>query len=251
MLYPGNGKPLFEQLRDAIIQKITEGEYLQEDKLPSERQFAEKYNISRVTVRQALNQLVQEGVIIKKQGKGNFVAVKKIENKLDSLLGFVEEFSIKNRKCEVAILKKEYVIASPEISSAMKIDEDAKMLMVVRQIFVDNQSLGLDYTYVPNNVAYLLEGLDYKKDILYRVLEKNGFKLSTADQIITADILNPEEARLLKQTTASPVLVINRVAYVEGGHPIVYSKTVYLADRYQYKLTLKRDPIPFNMEEII
>lgn len=240
MLYPGNGKALFEQLKDAIVQKITEGEYLEGNKLPSERQLSEMYNISRVTVRQTLNQLVQDGIITKKHGKGNFVAQKKIENKLDSLIGFVEEFSIRNMKCVVSVLKEEYVPVSTEVGSAMQVDKGTMMLMVVRQIFVDNQSLGLDYTYVPKNIAYLLDGMDYKKDILYRVLEKNGYKLSTADQVITADKLTPMEAAILKKKAGSPALVINRVAYVEGGHPIIYSKTVYLADRYQYKLTLKR-----------
>lgn len=247
MLYPGNGKALFEQLKDTIIQKIAEGEYKKGDKLPSERELSKMYGISRVTVRQSLNELVQSGVIVKKQGKGNFVATKRIEHKLDSLLGFVEEFSSKKMTCEVSLIKKEFVVVPLDVAEAMQVTDDYEMFMIVRKIIVDEQSLGIDYTYVPKNIAYLLEGLNFQKDILYRFLEKSGYKLSTADQVITAENPTAEEAILLNQKVNKPALVINRTAYVEGGRPIVYSKTIYLADRYQYKLSLKRYPVTFDV----
>ncbi|WP_312692778.1 GntR family transcriptional regulator [Caproiciproducens sp.] len=243
MLYPGNGKPLFEQLKDAIVEKISEGTYKEGDQLPSERQLSEMYNISRVTVRQTLNKLVQDGVLVKKHGKGNFVATKVIEYKLDSLLGFAEEFSIRNMKCEVIVRKQELVVAPPEVCASMQIEEGSRMLMVVRQIYVDQKSLGIDYMYLPGNVAYLLDGLDFRNDIVYNVLEKNGYKITTADQAITAETPEAEEAILLDQKVKTkPVLVIHRVTYVEGDRPIVYSRTVYRADRYRYMLTLKRYP---------
>ncbi|MGX8710159.1 GntR family transcriptional regulator [Clostridium sp. KNHs216] len=231
---------MFIQLKDTILQKISEGEYKGGDKLPSERELSEMYGISRVTVRQTLNELVKDGVLVKKQGKGNYVAIKVIDHKLDSLMGFVEEFAIKQMKCEVVVRKQEYVVAPPEVCAAMHIEQDFKMLMIIRQIYVDGKTLGIDYTYLPMNVAYLLEGLDFHNDIVYPVLEKNGYKITTADQAITAETPTLEEAALLNQKVTTPVLAIQRVTYVEGDRAIMFNRTVYLADRYRYTLTLKR-----------
>ena len=240
MLYPGNGKSLFEQLKDVLMEKISEGVYQEGDKLPSERELSAIYSVSRVTVRQTLDELVNEGVLIKRQGKGNFVAFHRYENKLDNLLGFVEEFAIKNSKCEVVLLKNELVTAPPEVCAALQSQGEPTVQMIVRHIYVDGNSVGIDYTYVPYNISHLLKYLDFSKDILYSFLERNGYRLTHADQSITADNPTKEEARLLKIDLTAPILTITRTAYVEGNLPIVYNHTVYRADRYSYTLTLKR-----------
>ncbi|MCL2852897.1 MAG: GntR family transcriptional regulator [Defluviitaleaceae bacterium] len=242
MLYPRIGKPLFKQLGDIIMQMIEEGKYNPGDLLPSERELAEQYSISRVTVRQALNALAQDGVIFKKQGKGNFVATKRIETKLDSLLGFVEEFVVKGMQCKISIVKQGYEAAPPEIISSMQAQDSPEMFLIVRQIIVENHALGLDYTYIPRSVAYQLGEVDFKKVIICRLLEQRGYKLSSAEQSITADLPNTQECSLLEVTGKTPVLVRSRVAYAEGNLPLLYSRTVYRGDRYQYTLTLSRSP---------
>jgi len=240
MLYPGTEKPLFKQLRDVVLQMIEEGKYKPGDLLPSERELAEEYGISRVTVRQALNSLVQDGIIFKKQGKGNFVATKRIETKLDSLLGFVEEFVIKNMKCQVSIVKQGYETAPPEIASAMQVQGASEIFLLVRHIIVEGHALGVDYTYIPRSIAYQLGEMDFRKVIIYRLLEQRGYKLSSAEQSIIADLPSTQECLLLEVTPKTPMLVRRRVAYVEGNLPVVYSKTVYRGDRYHYTLTLSR-----------
>ena len=242
MLYPGTEKPLFKQLRDVVMQLIEEGKYKDGDLLPSEREFAERYGISRVTVRQALNSLVQDGVIIKKQGKGNFVATKRIETKLDSLLGFIEEFVIKNMKCKVSIVKQGYSMAPSEVLSAMQAQDSPEMFLLVRHVIVEDHALGIDYTYIPRNIAYQLGEMDFRKVIIYRLLEQRGYNLCSAEQSIIADLPSPQECSLLEVAPKTPMLVRRRVAYVEGNLPVVYSKTVYRGDRYNYTLTLSRYP---------
>jgi len=122
MLYAGHGKALFSQLKDLILQWIEIGELKPNDKLPSERALSEDYRVSRVTVRQALNDLVQDGAITKQHGKGYFVAPpKKIEYRLDSLFGFLEEFDKKKMKCRTSIIQKEFIKASDEVREALGI----------------------------------------------------------------------------------------------------------------------------------
>ncbi|MCL2421932.1 MAG: GntR family transcriptional regulator [Defluviitaleaceae bacterium] len=240
MLYPGTGKPLFEQLRDTILQMIEQGKYKPGDPIPSERELAEQYAVSRVTVRQALNSLVHDGVVTKKQGKGNFVATKRIETKLDSLLGFVEEFAVQGIECSISVIKQGYEMPPSEIVAAMGAENDPEMFLLVRNINVDGKALGVDYTYIPRSVAYQFDQMDFRKVIVYRLLEQQGYKLLSAEQTITAEMPTPQDCTALGINAKVPMLVRCRVAYVEGNLPIAYSRTLYRGDRYRYSLTLSR-----------
>ncbi len=240
MLYPGNGKPLFEQLRELIVNKITSGEYKPGEKLPSERALSEMYNISRLTVRLALSDLVNDGMLIKKQGKGTFVANKPIQHSLGGLIGAVEELAHIHVDMEVRILKKEICSVSAEILRKMNNKLDKTMLLISRLVIVDGVPLALDYAYLPNSVAHFMDNVDLTKDVIYLVLEKCGFKITTAVQTIGAENPLREEAELLGIKTTAPVLALDRITSVEGDIPILYSKTIYRADRYQYNMSLKR-----------
>ena len=240
MLYPGAEKPLFKQFRDVILQMIEEGKYKQGDILPSERELAEQYGISRVTVRQALTSLAQDGIIFKKQGKGNFVATKRIETKLDSLLGFVEEFANKNIDCSISVVKQGYELAPSEVTTAMRAEESSEMFLLVRNINVDGHALGVDYTYIPRSIAYQLGQIDFCNAIVYQLLEQRGYKLNSAEQTITAELPSPHECALLEINLKTPILVRRRVAFLEGDLPAVYSKSIYRGDRYHYSLMLSR-----------
>ena len=243
MLYAGNGKALFIQLKDLILQRIDSGELKPNDKLPSERALSEDYRISRVTVRQALNDLVQGGTITKRHGKGYFVASpEKIEYRLDSLLGFIEEFAIKKMKCETSILRREFIDPPGAVREVLDIRNNEKVFLLTRLIVVEGEPLAIDYTYLPPNVASLLDGMNLDNGILYRIFEKNNYKLTTADQWISAGKPTAEEAGLLGKKKGEPVLIICRKTRVEGNAVLDYSRTIYRADRYSCFVTLKRYP---------
>ena len=240
MLYPGTGKPLFVQLKDVLKQKIILGELKEGERLPGERQLAETYGISRMTARQALSDLVQQGVLVKQQGSGYYVAAQAIENKLDRLQGVVEELWNQNLNFEVKVQRIEYVKAPPKVWEVLELGSDRDVLLLVRQMFLHGKPLSIDYTYLPMAIAGLVEGLDMRKQVLYKYLEQNGYRIMYAKQTISAGQLTEDEAAVLERTTGFPTLVIDRTAYLEGDRPIVYSHTLYISDRYHYTLTLKR-----------
>ena len=249
MVYAGNGKALFMQLKDMILQWIETGELRPNDRLPSERLLSEKYRISRVTVRYALNELVQTGAINKRHGKGYFVAPPpKIEYRLDSLLGFFEEFALKKMKCEISCLRREFINPPEEVRAAYGMQSNEKAFLISRLIIIEDEPLAIDYSYLPVSVARLLDGMDLDNSILYRILEKNDYKLTTADQWISAEKPTVDEARMLGKKISDPVLAIYRKTRVEGDAVLVYSRTVYRADRYHYFVTLKRyPPVPLEL----
>ena len=241
MVYAGNGKALFMQVKDMILQWIDTGELKPNDRLPSERVLSEKYRISRVTVRYALNDLIQMGAITKRHGKGYFVALpRKFEYRLDSLLGFFEEFAIKKMKCEISCFRKEFINPPEEVRAAFEMHNNEKVFLLSRLIIVENEPLAIDYSYLPINVARLLDGMDLNNSILYKIFEKNNYKLTTADQWISAEKPTSDEAKMLGKKPSEPALVIYRKTKVEGDAVLDYSRTIYRADRYQYFVTLKR-----------
>ena len=249
MVYAGNGKALFLQLKDMILQWIDTGELKPNDRLPSERILSEKYRISRVTVRYALNELVQAGAITKRHGKGYFVAPpRKIEYRLDSLLGFFEEFAIKKMKCEISCFRKDFINPPEEVRTVFNMQNNEKIFLVSRLVIVEDEPLAINYSYFPVNVARLLDGMDLNNSILYRIFEKNEYKLTTADQWISAEKPTADEAKMLGKKSGDPVLAIYRKTRVEGDAVLGYSRTIYRADRYQYFVTLKRYPqIPLEV----
>lgn len=240
MLYPGSGKPIFEQLKEAILQMIEEGKYKPGDVLPSERELAGQYGISRVTVRQAINILVQDGIVTKKQGKGNFVSEKRMETSLSNLLGFVEEFVVQGLKCEILVTRQKYEEVPLEVAEAMRLQNGHEMFSLVRLIKVEGQVIGLDHIYIPKSIAYQFDQMNFDKIIVLRLLESQGYKLVSARQTITAEMPSPDNCELLEMDSNTPILVRCRVMYGEGEVPIAYSKTLYRGDRYHYTLILSR-----------
>ncbi|MDL2229016.1 GntR family transcriptional regulator [Treponema sp. OttesenSCG-928-L16] len=247
MLYPGNGKPLFEQFIDIIQQKILTGEYKPGQQLPSERDLAQIYGLSRVTIRNAINNMVAEGVLTRRHRKGTYVANKKIEHSLGQLIGLIEELAQRHMDIEIRVLENAIVPAPPSILKKLSIQNDTKAYKVARLVSTGKEPLAIDYGYLPSNVAYLMPEYNPKTGMIYTMLEKRGYKISTADQIIRAESPSAKEASLLKILPSSPVLVLERTVYVEGGGPITYSRTIYRADRYEYDVTLKRYPVALDV----
>lgn len=240
MIYSGTRKPMYVQFREVLLQQIEEGKYKPGDLIPSERELAELYNISRVTVRQSLNSLAQEGIVFKKQGKGTYVSTKRIETKLDFLLGFVEEFTARNMECKIKVLIKGYERAPEDIVESMGLINEQEMFFLVRQINVQGEALGLDYSYFPRNIASQFDQIDFNEIIVYRLLEQQGIKLISAEQTITAELPDSQDCELLELNPKSPVLVRCRIAFTEGNIPIAYSRALYKGESYSYKLTLNR-----------
>ena len=236
----GSGKPMFEQFKEKLIQMIENKTYKPGDLLPSERELAHDFNISRVTVRRSLDALASDGIIIKKQGKGNFVAASKIESKLETLLGFVEEFTEQGMKCVITVIKQGYETAPEDIASAMALKNNPEMFLLVRHISVDGKALGVDNIYIPRAIAYQFDLVDFSKVFVYRFLEQQGYKLISAEQSITVELPTSKDCAFLGIEPKDPILVRCRVAYMEDNRPIAYSRTLYRGDRYSYNLTLNR-----------
>lgn len=243
VLYPGSSKPLHEQLKDILKQKIAEGEFKPGETLPGERQLMHTYGVSRVTVRQAIGELVNEGWLYRQHGRGTFVAPRRIERPLARLLGVAEELILEGLEVSIKVLEATRREPLPEIRQQLGLKEGEQVFYVLRLISTGLEPLLLDFSFFPPPVGQILKGIDLSKDLICTHLELYGYKISRGVQWISASRASPEEAQYLQCKKGSPVLVVRRITYVEGELPISVSRTVYRADRYEYRVNLYRHPL--------
>ncbi|MBW2057300.1 MAG: GntR family transcriptional regulator [Deltaproteobacteria bacterium] len=228
--------PLYYQLKEILLEKIENGEWAEGEPVASESDLQRMYGVSRATVRRTMELLVNEGFLEKKRGKGTFVKKPAIEENLPVLKSFTEEMM--GRDARKRVITAEYMKPSPKIKEILGLFPDEQVFYLKRLMIVDGSPLGILYSYLPGRYELSLEE-DYSKS-LYQILEKNGIRLSEADQIIEAAMSTKEEINLLGLNASFPTLVIRRIAYSVGGDPVEYVRGVYHAARYRYHLKLTR-----------
>jgi GntR family transcriptional regulator len=236
------GLPRYYQLREIIRERIISGQWAEDFEIPSERVLSEQYGLSRMTVRQSLSDLVKEGLLYRKQGKGTYVARPKITQQLMKLTGFTQDITSRAQRPGTKVLKAEMCPADQKVAEALRINEGQPVFRLKRLRLADNEPLAVE-TSVINFIGCekLLED-DLENNSLYQLLEeKYGLPPVLADQELEAGLAREDEARLLKIEIGSPVLLTYRVTYIERSHPIEVAKSVYRGDKYKFFARLVRE----------
>ncbi|MCP4629582.1 MAG: GntR family transcriptional regulator [bacterium] len=228
--------PLYHQLKEIFLEKIEREELKEGDMIPSENDLQQIYDVSRATVRNAIQLLVNEGFMEKKKGRGTFVKRRKIEEHLPVLKSFTEEMvGIDAGK---KVISAKYIKPSPAVRARLNLASDERVFSLKRLMLVDGRPLGILHSYIPAKFKLGLDE-DYSKS-LYRILEKNGVRLKDADQTIEASMSDKGQTRLMGQKKSFATLVIRRVAYSINGEVVESVKGVYHGDRYRYTCRLTR-----------
>lgn len=238
MLDASSPLPLYHQLKEILQHKIDTGEWKTGDIIPTENELIQQYNVSRTTVREAVNTLVGEGKLEKKQGKGTMVRKPKIEQVLGRLTGFTERISMLGFEPGARLLEAS-VVQTPDPIKEKLLGQE-QLFFVKRIRLADNEPIAIEETYWPIAVARLYKDLDLNTISFYPILENNGYRLSQAEETISAEVASREQAKHLQIQSGAPLLRIHRLTFAAGGEPIQYCINYYRADRYNYKVRLER-----------
>jgi len=233
--------PLYYQLKEVVRQQIGEGIWRVGDLIPTEQQLQERYGISRSTVRQAINELVNEGYLVKKQGKGTFVsAMRKLSEDLPRLHSFTEEMLAKGLKPGAKVISVKEILSSKKVAQALHLkEEEEKVIRIERLRSANEEVICILTSYLPSSLRMKLE--DDFTGSLYDLLEtKYKIPIIKGEQSIEASVANKYEAKLLRVKHGFPVLCMIRVTYTRGNKPIELVEGIYRADRYKYSITLER-----------
>jgi len=231
--------PMYYQLKELIREKIIAGEWQPGDLIPSERELSEQHDISRMTARQALTELTNEGLLRRVQGKGTYVAEPKIEQRLTRLTGFTEDMHARGVQSEGHILQLEAVAAPTLILRALQITPDQPVVLLERLRFAENEAIALETCYLHFNYVQRLLQEDFAGISLYDLLtEKYGITPTRAEQQVGADLCSHREQKLLNLTEGAPVLRNRRVTFDQRGRPFECTESAYRADRYVFQAEL-------------
>jgi len=231
--------PIYCQLKDLLRQKIESGEWQPGDLIPSERELCNEHGISRMTVRQAVAELVNEGRLRREQGRGTFVAQPKIEQRLSSLTSFTQDMAARGKRVESQVLRQELVMAQPEVATVLGLRPDTQVMLLERLRLVDGVPLALEtcHLHFPSCESLLQEDLAHQS--LYAVLaRKYGLVPSRAHQQMEATKCELYPLRLLGLRQGSPVLLIRRTSLTQDGIPFEYTVSIYRGDKYVFHAEL-------------
>jgi GntR family transcriptional regulator len=243
-IYRNSPLPRYYQLKEIMRGRVKSGEWKPGDLIPSERELSEKYGISRMTARQAITDLVNEGLFYREQGKGTFVSQRKITQQLIHLTGFTEDIRARGQKPGTKVLSAEMVPADETTAEKLSIDPGTLIFRLQRLRLADDEPLAIELSQISFKGCERLLDEDLEQHSLYRLLEtKYGILLMEADQELEAGLAGNEESQLLKISINRPVLFTRRITYTERNQPIEYAKAVYCGNKYTFYTHLKRDQL--------
>lgn len=233
-------EPIYLQLRTVLLQAIRRGDLQPHQRLPSERRLSELTDVSRMTIRQALQLLITDGWLYTVPGKGTFVAGgPKIEQNLQRLTGFSEEVRAQGFTPGSRVLGVEIVAASTEVARALNVAPTTPLIRIMRQRLVDGAPVGVETAHLVRSRFPGLDQIDPNSYSLYELLQdRYGVHLLRAQQVIEAVEADESVAGLLGVTARRPVLAMERITFAAGDQPVEYVRSTYRADRFRLKVEL-------------
>jgi GntR family transcriptional regulator len=240
MINKNSPVPIYHQLEEYIKQQIENGSLEEESVIPSEREYAERFQISRMTVRQAINNLVSEGYLNRQKGRGTFVTKKKVEQELQGMTSFTEDMLSRGMNPSSILLSFQILPADKKTALALRIEETDSVYKIKRIRLADGAPMALETAYIP---VEIVPGLTEENSnlSLYQYIEENlALSISEATQEIEASTADYLDSETLEINIGDPILLIERISYLQEGIPFELVKSTFRADRYRFVHTMKR-----------
>ena len=237
-----SGGPLYLQLKRWIEDAIGRGDIVPGDALPSERDLATRVDVSRVTVRKAVLQLVNDGVLVQRHGSGTFVAPQtRVEQSLSQLTSFTEDMARRGMAVSAEWLDRGLYLPSPEETVTLGLSPDDQVARISRLRLTGDVPLAIERASLS---ARILPDPTAIEDSLYRYLDKSGNRPIRAIQRIRAANLGEEDAELLRVPAGSAGLNIERTSYLASGRVIEFTRSIYRGDKYDFVAELRLGDAP-------
>lgn len=233
--------PIYHQLQEEFRHRILDGDLAPHDRLPSENELSEQFGISPMTVRQAMVELVNDGLVYRERGRGTFVASRlpsNLEHQLTRLSSFSEDMRARDLTPESRVLVFETVPAQGKVAVALEVDDGDEVLRIKRVRLAEGQPVGVHDTYVRDVPVQRAELEEVGS--LYAVFEQHDVTLAEGEETFKAIAADAELSRHLGVPVGAPLLQVTRTTVDDGGRPVEYVVATYRADLYDYTVRLKR-----------
>jgi GntR family transcriptional regulator len=233
--------PLYTQIKDTLRVGILDGRYPPHSRMPSESELQTMFEVSRITIRQALNDLQKEGLIFKVHGKGSFVSQPKAFQNVTSLQGFAEAMSRSGHEIINRVLQFRFIPAPADVAARLALPVKAVVTEIQRVRLLNRSPVSYEVTYLPEALGHQLERADLVTRDIFLILENDcAMPLGSADLAIDAVAAKPGIARALGIEKGAPLLRIERLTHDAEGQPIDFEFLYFRGDTFQYRLRIDR-----------
>lgn len=232
-LEEGGAQPLYQQLMNRILGDIASGKYPVDTQIPSERELGEFYQVSRVTVRRALSELTQRGVLKKRQGKGTFVAAPKLMRDLRDVNSFHDVCQMQGMTSSTQVISVQIVRTDAQTQADLQLTDD-RVVEVTRLRLADNTPIMLETNRFPLSYTTLMQ--EDLTQSLYALLEKSGVTPRRGIHEISLCYATAQQAKLLSVEPGSALLLLREVVFDQHGLPLHTSHQVIRGDRFTFRI---------------
>jgi GntR family transcriptional regulator len=240
---PKSDLPLYSQLESYMKMQIQAGFLKPGDKMITEMEICEILSVSRTTVRLAMNSLADEGLIIRRRGKGSFIGEEKLRRKIDYMYNFTENIQSMGALPSSIVLESKIIKADDIVEEKLQLPEKNLQVFFLQRIrCANNVPILLESTYIPYFLCKGIEKFDFKTMSLYNILSNNySINPCHAVEAIEAIVLDPMTAKMLKCKNRMPGYKIERVSYMDFEYVFEYTTSVTRADKCVFRLDLYRN----------
>lgn len=225
--------PLYQQLMSRLKNDILAGVYAAGARIPSEQVLCDTYGVSRVTVRKAMLDLVQEGLLVRRQGKGTFVAGERIQRDLQQITSFTDACREKGHQPGTRLISAEWSPVTAEDVEKLGVAQGTQVVEMIRLRLCDEEPVMLEINRFPARYAFLLEEA---VESLYAVLLSHGVKPASAVHDISLGHATPLVSRHLGCGQGDALLLLDETVLDQHGEPLHLSRQWIRGDKYTFRI---------------
>ncbi|WP_391206714.1 GntR family transcriptional regulator [Psychrobacillus sp. L4] len=229
--------PLYSQVESILEEKIVSGQWSKGFQIPTETELAKSLDVSNITIKRAVINLVDKGMLFRQRGKGTFVTNTVMEKNIYTSAFFTMENEVSSSH---EMLEEHKDIMYPKVAKTLNLPSDQKFFFIKRLGLEDGEPVSVEYTYLPQSFNPELLRDIKEDDFVYDILVKKcGIELKNSKNYFSGTIANEEEVALLNVDLNTPLFVWERITYSKSDEPIEYSKFVMRQDKEKYYLEVQ------------
>jgi len=234
------GIPVYVQIREQLREEITSGALKRGEQLPAEHELAARFNVSRMTLRQSIEDLVNEGLLYRRHGVGTFVAFPHLQRDHTRLTSFFDKAQDEGIKVRASLLRLEVIPALAPVARALDIPAGSQVIHVKTLRFANNVPITVHDAHVPHKLFANILTENFEVQHLWDLFEKCGYRVKRAVQRLEAREADKEVARLMKIKEGAPILFKERTVYATDGTPVEFTYCYNRGDIYSLTVALER-----------
>ncbi len=232
--------PLYVQIRDSLRRQILDGTYQVHERLPSENEMMSVFGVSRITIRQALRDLHNEGLVFSAQGKGTFVSKPKAVQNVQRLEGFGEAMAAQGYEASARVLSIQQRKAPKAVAASLDLQPGDEVIEVKRVRYLNRSPVCIENSYFPMDIGRRMFSLDLSGDIFPMLENLFGIPLGGADISLDSILADDEAQQYLNLKTGEAILRVERLTHNRDGRPIDFEYLCYRGDSFKYQFRIDR-----------